>query len=215
MEWRVAIEELRNSAEAMIRHLIFIAHHLTLDKAQTCALIELQRCFHIESTKPRPSSSLMISIVALCLWTYIHRIVATTLWRERTQALRSQQLTSTDVNDTLLLSLIQRRIIKGCSKYHIRTNTPIAWILIVYIVEQISMLIEEYLNEWSLHLLSQLIKMVYLCIVARKFWQRSSEAQSIIPQSVELNDITSTRNNRTTISSRVHPSNGFLLALRI
>ena len=51
--------------------------------------------------------ALMVSMVALGLRSYIDRIIATALWRKRTQSLRSQEFTGTDIKYLLLLVLRQ------------------------------------------------------------------------------------------------------------
>ncbi|CUQ40486.1 Uncharacterised protein [Segatella copri] len=66
----------------MGRHFALITYHLAFDKAQTGTLIEFQTCLHIEATEPWPCRTLMVSIVALGLRTYINRIISTALWRE-------------------------------------------------------------------------------------------------------------------------------------
>ena len=92
----------------MVRHLIFKSNHLALKEAEARALVEFQTSLHVEAAQPRPGRSLMVGLVALCLRTYIYRIVAATLRRERTQSLRCEKLTRADVNDRLLLLFVER-----------------------------------------------------------------------------------------------------------
>ena len=146
MEWRVTVKQFADGAQCVIHHLILITHQLTLDERQTGALIEFQAGLHVETTQPRPSCSLMVGIVTLCLRTYIHRVVTTALWRQRTQSLRGQQLTRTDIEHVLLLVLRQRRVVECYWEYHVGANAPVHHVAI-HIVEQIAVLVHEGVHK--------------------------------------------------------------------
>src|SRR5574344_2044498 len=102
----------------MIRHFIFISHHLALDEAQSGSSVEFQTCLHIETAEPRPCSTLMICIISLALRTYIDRIITATLRRKRAQSLRGQEFTCTDIEHFLLLALRKRRIVESDWENH-------------------------------------------------------------------------------------------------
>ena len=113
MERWVAIEEFGNGSETVVKHLVFVANHLPFDEAQACALIEFEARFHVKSAQPRPCRALMVRVIALYLWSYIHGIVSTALGRQASKPLRRKQLARTNIENALLLTQFQWRIIKA------------------------------------------------------------------------------------------------------
>ena len=157
----------------------------------------------------------MISIVALCLRTDIHRVVAAALRRQRAQTLRCKELACTYVKNALLLCRSKRRVVESYCKYHIRTHTPVGAVQRLYIVEQITILIDECIEERVAAQVGTLLVFSSFVLSLKFGCHRSAELQSVIPQSVKLNDIACTRNYWTAIGCRVHPCNGFLLAFAV
>ena len=146
----------------------------------------------------------MVGIVALCLLTHVHRIISTTLRRQRAQSLWCQQFTSTDVKHASLLLLAERRIVECHCKHHIRTHTPVNHIAI-YIVVEITIFVEECIYE---RLSSHVGKVVeFGCLVGTSVvsCNRGTELKSIIPQCIKLHNVSRTRYNRTSVGCRVHP----------
>ena len=198
----------------MIVHLILITHELTLDETQTATFIELQASLHVEATEPRPCGALMVGVVTLGLRTDIHRVVAATLRRERTQSLRCQQLTGAYIHHTLHLLLAQRRVVESHSEDHVRTHAPVHHIAI-HIVEQVTIFIDKSLHKRSLCLLSQCLQLLCVLGVTLLGCHRGTELQGVVPQGIELYDITGTRHYRTAVGGGVHPCHSTVTAIGI
>ena len=214
MERRVAVEQLRDGADGVVVDLVLVAHHLALHEAQPRPLVQLQAGLHVEAAQPRPCRALVVGIVALRLRTHIHRVVATALRRQAPQALWRQQLAGADVHHALHLLLAQRRVVQRHGEDLVRTHAPVHH-RPVHVVQQIAIFVHERVHERRLRLPGQCLQVLGGLLVALVVGHRGAELQGVIPQRVELHDISAPRHHGPSVRRRVHPRHGVVPAVRV
>ena len=212
MEGRVAVEELGKRTDAVTEHFVLVSDHLSFDEAQTSAFIEFQAGFDIESEEPRPCRSLMIGVVALCLWSYIHGVVSAALWRQRAESFWREQFFGADVDDIFFLFLREWRIVKGSGEDHVGSDAPVLFVA-VDIIEEIAELVDEGSEESVFCLVGLLVqaggKVVVMCFLC----EFGAEAECVVPQSVELHYKSCARHHRASVGRRVHPGDSAFRAV--
>ena len=156
----------------------------------------------------------MIGIVALHLRTHIHGVIASALRREGTQSLGCEQLTCADIEHTLLLILIEGRIVESHSKNHVGTHAPVHQVAID-IIEEVTIFVEEGLHEGGLTKFCTLLKLGGTFPVVGVRLEGSTELQCIIPQCIKLYDISATGHHWAAVGGGVHPSDSLITAVGI
>ena len=209
MEGRIAVEEFWNRADAMVEEFLFVTHQQAVHIAQLAVSEYLQTCLHVECSEPGPGCSLMISIVALNLRTYIHRVVAVTLRRERTHALRSDEFLRAIVEHTLLLNSIERRVVEGDCEDHVGAYIIVA-IAVHTIVAKVAVFVEEHRSEVLLTKLGSCLKLLDELLVLHDATNFCREHQGVVPERIYLHDESCSGNDRTTADRTVHPSNSLV-----
>ena len=157
----------------------------------------------------------MVSVVALCLRTDVHRVVAAALRRKRAQALRCEEFACADVEHRLLLGWCERRVVECNGEYHVRTYAPVGVVLRLYVVEEVAIFVDEGLYERLAAECSHLLEVRSLCGVAKVGSHRCAELEGVVPEGVELDDVACARYDGVSAGCRVHPCYGLFLAFRV
>ena len=191
MEWRVAVEEFRNGADAVIEEFFLKTDELAFDVVHAAHLVNAQISLQIETSEPRPSRSLMVSLVAVGLSSHIHWRISAAVWRKRAHALWRHEFLRADVKHTLAFLHAERRIVERDGEKLVGTYAPVHH-LAINIIEQITVFVEEHLLEGRRHLFC--LVGIILCenharLVALLFEHLLVEFHGVIPERVKLNDI--------------------------
>ena len=152
----------------------------------------------------------MVGEVALLLATDIHGVVAAALRRERTDALRRYEFLGADVEHALALFHVEGREVEGNGKELVGAHAPIHH-LSVHIVKQVAVFVEEHLLKRAGRLLSlgcelRRKRLVLFAAIFGKYL--FVEFECVVPQCVELNDVSRARGDWAAIALRVHPRHG-------
>ena len=99
----VAVEEFGDGAHTVVEEFFFKADELSLNVVHSTHLVDAQISLEIEAGEPWPRGALVVGIVALLLMSHIVGRVASTLGRERTDALGRFEFAGADVEHAFAL----------------------------------------------------------------------------------------------------------------
>ena len=83
------------------------------------------------------------------------------------------------------------------------------------IVKEIAIVVEEGLHETTLGFLCHLLQGLSFSSIVHSAADIGAEHQGVVPESIELNDITRTRNDGMTVLAGVHPSDGLVATIGV
>ena len=97
-------------------------------------------------------------------------------------------------------------------EYHIGAYAPVN-IVTINVIVQITVLVNEYLGERLASKRDKARQRALNLLIACKHSHLLNELESVVPQRVDLNNITCTWNYRTAVCDRVHPCHSLVTAI--
>ena len=195
-------------------HFVFVANHLAFNERQTAQAEHFNVGIGIESDEPWACAALVVGFFAFLRVAKIPWLVAVAVRAECAQAFGREQFACNEVEHALALATVEWRIVESGSDNHVWTY---AWvgIISVDIVVEVARVVEECCDERSLNFVGEFFPSLHVVnrshVVGK---QVLSEAQSIIPQGIELNHESRARNDWSAVGARsIHPSHRLLGAV--